>query len=263
MKADDLLKKHSVHHWAKYSPHMPQYTKYARDNANVILAGHKIDDVYTQFCNARASLIFMEVDDYGQIIEKPNDINLKFIRSKFLFDALALYNYCIDLSWQVLYLYYGDAHVGITQDEEYYLQATKDCNMESLEVRLSIAKRDGVYNHVRGFMDRDLTHELRKSYNYIKHRGTYHIEGLGLNDDVLPIGLGEDLQIKMLNRQTLHLDEFKEKLIQFDISFVKYFEDIIYTLMPEEFIETSMGLEDMLQMARTVERWNKKQQPDK
>jgi len=263
LKAEDLLENYPVHHWAKYMPHMPQYTKYAKDNANVILAGHKIDDVYNQFCHARASLIFMEVDDYGKIIEKNNDINLKFIRSKFLFDALALYNYCIDLSWQVLYLYYGDAHIGITQDNKYYLQATQDCNMDNLQVRLAIAKRDGIYKHVREFMDTELTHELRKSYNYIKHRGTYHIEGLGLNDDTLPIGLDGNMQIKMLNRQTISLDDLKEKLINFDIAFVKYFEDIIYTLMPEDFIEKTMGLEDMLQMARSVEVWNKKKQSDK
>ncbi|WP_393960297.1 hypothetical protein [Priestia megaterium] len=256
MKAEDLLKSYGIHHWAKYKPDIPQYMKFAKDQANLILAGHKIQDIDVQFSNARASLIYLEVDDYGQLITENDSLHQTFVRSKFLFDALALYNYCIDLSWQVVYLYHGDAHFGVIQDDKYYLQATKDCDMTSLQGRLvKVNKRDGLFKHIDDFFNEPLTEEVREAYNYIKHRGTYYIEGLGLNESVLPIGLPGDVEMKMLKRRTMDLEEWKEKLIKFDLSFIKYFEAIIKALMPEDFTDNSVGLNTVLETAISFEDW--------
>ncbi|WP_345806252.1 hypothetical protein [Bacillus subtilis] len=258
MKAHDLNNKHKVDHWYKYRPGISHYLKYARDNANLIAAGHKIEDVSTQFHLARASLIYLEVDNYGQLISKNDDLHLNYIRSKFLFDALALYNYCIDLSWQVLYLYHGDCHFGVVQDEKYYLQATKDCDKESLRGRLVlVAKREEIYEYVMNFFNEPLTNEIRQAYNYIKHRGTFHIEGLGLNESTVPIGM-DGAQLKMINRRSINIEDWKEKLIKFDISFVNYFDDIIATLMPKEFQETSVSIETLFNTALELNDWENK-----
>lgn len=255
MKAKDLIEIHNIQHWRKYRPDISQYVKFAQEHANFILAGHKIEDVCTQFSLARASLLYLEVDDYGKLISKNDDIHLKYIRSKFLFDALALYNYCIDLSWQVLYLYHGDAHFGVVQNEKYYLQATKDCDKESLRGRLVIlAKRDKLYDYVLDFFNAPLTKEVREAYNYIKHRGTFHIEGLGLNESAVPIGMA-GTKLKMLSRKSINLEEWKEKLIQFDLSFVSYFDDIINTLIPEEYLETTVSLKTLVNTALELRDW--------
>ncbi|MCY9014397.1 hypothetical protein [Bacillus inaquosorum] len=258
MNANDLNKKHNIDHWYKYRPGISQYVKYAQDNAHLIAAGHKIEDVYTQFKLARASIMYLEVNDYGKLIFKKDDVHMKYIRSKFLFDALALYNYCIDLSWQVLYLYHGDSHFGVVQDEKYYLQATKDCDQESLKGRLVlIAKRKEIYDYVMNFFNEPLTKEIREAYNYIKHRGTFHIEGLGLNENVVPIGM-DGTQLKMINRRSINIEDWKNKLIQFDISFINYFDDIIATLMPIEYQETTLSIETLFNTTLGLNDWENK-----
>ncbi|WP_342537949.1 hypothetical protein MKY15_15665 [Sporosarcina sp. FSL K6-1540] len=258
MKAHDLSDIHNVEHWREYTPDMKQYIEFAKEDANLILAGHKIQDVYIQFKMARASLMYLEIDNYGQLIAENDEFHLTFIRSKFLFDALALYNYCIDLSWQVLYLYHGDAHFGVIQDEDYYIQATADCNLENLQGRLvKIAKRDGLFKYINDFFISTPTSEIRSAYNYIKHRGTFHIEGLGLNDDAIPIDMA-GYKLKMLNRKSINIEEWKQKLIQFDISFVKYFEDIIFTLMPKNFTGNSVSINSMIVTALELGDWEKK-----
>jgi len=259
MKPHDLSDLNDIDHWRKFCPDITQYLKYSQDQAHLVLAGHKIEDIYTQLKMARASLIYLEVENYGQLIGKHDNLHLTFIRSKFLFDALALYNYCIDLSWQMVYLYHGDAHFGVIQLEEYYLQASKDCDYESLKGRLvKVNKRDGLFEYIDRFFNDELTKEIRQAYNYIKHRGTYHIEGLGLNQDTVPIGL-DGHQLKMLKRKSISIDEWKEKLIQFDISFSKYFEDILSTLMPEGFEDNTMSLETLANTALNLSEWERKQ----
>lgn len=258
MRAHDLSDSYDVDHWRNFRPDMTQYIKFSRDQANLILAGHKIEDIYRQYKMARASLMYLEVEDYGQLIGKNDDIHFAYIRSKFLFDALALYNYCIDLSWQMVYLYHGDAHFGAVQIEEYYIQASKDCDYESLKGRLvKVNKRDGLFDYIDKFFNDKLTNEIRQAYNYIKHRGTFHIEGLGLNEDSVPIGLA-GYQLKMLNRKSINIEEWKEKLIQFDISFYNYFEDILKTLMPPGYLENTMSFEELVNTALNLEEWEKK-----
>lgn len=260
MNAEELLENYNIEHWRKYAPELKQYIEFGKENANIILAGYKIQDVYTQFSMARASLLYLEVEDYGQLISGNDDTHLTFIKSKFLFDALALYNYCIDLSWQVLYLYHGDAHFGVIQDDKYYLQSSSDCNLETLQGRLvKIAKKNVLFKHVNDFFNTSLTSELRESYNYIKHRGTFHIEGLGLNDTHIPIDM-DGFKMKMLNRRSIKIDEFKEKLIQFDISFIKYFESIIESLIPEDYVGTSISFETLINTALNLSSWEKERQ---
>lgn len=259
MQAHDLSDAYDVDHWMSFRPGMTQYVRFSEDQAHLLLAGHKTEDIYRQYKMARASLMYLEVEDYGQLIGKNNDIHFTFIRSKFLFDALALYNYCIDLSWQMVYLYHGDAHFGSVQRKEYYMQASKDCNYESLKGRLmKVNKRDELFDHIDKFFNAKLTNEIRQAYNYIKHRGTFHIEGLGLNETSVPIGLVGH-QLKMLSRESIDIEEWKEKLIHFDISFYNYFEDILNILMPKEYLDNTLDFEELINTALSLDEWEKKQ----
>lgn len=257
MKTHEILKTYDVGHWLKFLPSPIHYLKYSKDNANLILAAHKIQDVYIQFTSARASLIYLEIEDYGGLIGENDDFHFAYIRSKFLFDALALYNYCIDLSWQVLYLYYGDTHFGAIQDENNYLRVTRKCDFKNLE-KLLVKTAEGrkLFKSINIYWTEPLTEEIREAYNYTKHRGTFHIEGLGINDDSSIIN-GDGYKLKMISRKSITIEEWKQKLIEFDISFVKYFEDNIISLMPKDFTETSVSFEKMFNTAHELEEWER------
>lgn len=258
MRAHDLTDSYDIDHWMKFRPSMTQYIRFSQNQSHLLLAGHKIEDIYRQYKMARASLMYLEIEDYGQLIGQNDELHLAYIRSKFLFDALALYNYCIDLSWQMVYLYHGDAHFGAVQLEEYYMQASKDCDYESLKGRLvKVNKRDGLFNHIDKFFNATLTNEIRQAYNYIKHRGTFHVEGLGINENNVPIGLA-GYQLKMLSRKSINIDEWKEKLIQYDISFYNYFEDILKSLMPPHYSNNSVSLEELANTALNLAEWEEK-----
>lgn len=212
-----------------------------------ILAGIKIGDIYEQFSLARASLIYLDVENYGQLISKHDEVHLLMIRSKFLFEALALYNYLIDLSWQFLYLVCGDAYKGVVFNEKYYLQSLKECDAESLEGRLvKICGLTELYNKTTNFFKEPLTREIREAYNYIKHRGTYQIEGLGLNDTHAGITM-DSKTIPFITRRTMNLSDFTEKLIEFDDNYFKYFSDLIAETMPQNYLSKNQ-IETMMQL---------------
>lgn len=69
----------------------------------------------------------------------------------------------------------------------------------------------------------------------MKHRGTYYINGLGMNDKSLGIVVSGVNPI-MLTREELDINEWKKTLIGFDNSFVGYFEYIMGYILPADFI---------------------------
>lgn len=255
---EERIVKNNIDEWRRYRPSDPQYIRYYENGSNYILAGIKIGDIYEQISLARASLIYLDVENYGQLISKHDDMHLLMIRSKFLFDALALYNYCIDLSWQFLYLVCGDAHKGIIFDEKYYLQSLKECDAESLEGRLvKICGLKELHNKTTKFFNDPLTKEIREAYNYIKHRGTYHIEGLGLNDTHAGMSFNGQT-IPFITRRTMNLNDFTEKLIEFDDNYFKYFSDLISETMPLEYLSGEINFIGMVNYAFTYTEWLKK-----
>ncbi|AUD12460.1 hypothetical protein CW734_00925 (plasmid) [Planococcus sp. MB-3u-03] len=63
----------------------------------------------------------------------------------------------------------------------------------------------------------------------------------------------------MLSRESIDIGEWKEKLIQFDITFYSYFEDILKTLMPKEYLDNSLDFEELINTALSLEEWIKAQ----
>lgn len=62
-----IIEDDSFFEWHGYAPSDSQYVKYADSDPSVIAAGHKIDDVFYAFANARASFIFADSRDFGDI----------------------------------------------------------------------------------------------------------------------------------------------------------------------------------------------------
>ncbi|NQX58552.1 hypothetical protein [Paenibacillus qinlingensis] len=232
MKIEQLKREYSIRHWAAYKPSEVQYTKFMPFE---ILAALKIEDVYTQVFNARSSLLFMEVDDYGKIVTN-TDQALVFIRSKFLMDALACYNYAIDLSWQTLYLYYGNNSYNILLNRDEYYKALQGCNHEVVRYYLRLANQNKTNVCVTDFFNNPTTREVREAYNYIKHRGTFNIEGMKNGNHRFPLEIN-GLELQMAHRDTIVLEDWKNKLINFDIKFHGYFNSIITSIMSADFTD--------------------------
>lgn len=256
MDVSELMDKFNIRIWADYKPNAGHYTRYL---PHQIIAGFKIEDVYKQFSNARASLLYMEENDYGKLISKGDEKHLAYIRTKFLFDALANYNYCIDLSWQFLYLYYEYDDYGMFQDTSRYEKETKQCTKENLEYRLvGLAKQRKKYDYLMRFFRTPLSEEVRYAYNYIKHRGTYRIHGLHEEEEaIFPLELSGNT-MRMITRETMVLSEWKEKLIQFDIAFYNYFEALIKQTMPKDFTDTTFSLLKLIKVSRDFDNWCQK-----
>lgn len=259
MEVSELREKYNIEHWKDYSPWIIQYSKYL---PNVICSSVKIEDVYFQLCNARVSIDYMDLDNYGQLIGKNDYVHTQFIRSKFLFDALAYYNYCIDLSWQVLYFYFGDNDYGLLQDKNRFERTSKECNEGSLRLLLWFHKQNKLSDFVFTFFNSTHTKEIREMYNYLKHRGTFFIDGLGLNDEVLPIGL-DGSRLRMINRREVDLNQWKENLIYFDTTFFNYFNVLIHWIMPRDFTTNSASISDQLGLMYRLKEWEKQQEHDK
>jgi hypothetical protein len=251
IKTDYLYKYYNVEHWMNYTPFEPQYYK---NEPYVIAAGLKIEDVYQSFSNGRADLSFIEVDNYGDVIAEHDELHLNYIRSKFLLSALSNYNYSIDLSWQMIWLFYGYIDYGHLYDKDKYLKATKDCTLESLRELLRYRKNYNLYLNIDNFFNSNLTRKVREKYNNLKHRGTFHFNGLGIQDDTLAISV-DGYRHKMFKRPTIDLYEWKKVLTAFDIHFKSYFEYLIRVTMPRDYLDMSYDLLAPLEYHEKVKRY--------
>lgn len=256
MDVAELREKYDIINWLDYNPWIVQYSKYL---PNVIAASVKIVDVYYQISNARVSLDYMDVDNYGLLIVKDDYLHTQFIKSKFLFDSLAYYNYSIDLSWQVLYFFFGDNDYGVLQDKKKYEQLSKECNEPNLRLQLWFHKQHKLSKYVFEFFNDKQTKEIREEYNYLKHRGTFFIDGLGENDEYLPIGL-DGSRLRMINRKEVNLTEWKKKLICFDIMFHDYFNNLIRWIIPRDYTDKNMGLAEQIGLMYRLKAWEKEQE---
>lgn len=248
MELNQLLKKYDTTDWLKYKPRDAHYVKFL---PNQVLAGLKIDDVYSQILNARESLALSEIDDFGKKIVVTNNKSLKRLHLKFLFDALASYNYAIDSSWQMIYLYLSEEQYEILLNKQNYYKALRGCTKENLLYLLRLAGNNKVYHCVESLFNDLITKELREYYNYIKHRGTYNIEGLNEDKHRFPFEV-EGKEFRGAYRETLNIDSLKKRLMEFDVLFYEYFKSLILLLFPKEFQNPIVTLDDFISVLVTL-----------
>jgi len=228
-----------IHWWGKYYPHDVQHLKY---DTNIIFAGHKISDLYHACCSARAFLHYMDNQDFGDFAK--NDVSKLYVITLLLQDSLIYYNIAVDFSWQVLWLYYNIDLIGRLPTNELYQESLKECNYEALLLRLTLSKdikmRDEI---VRKYFDKSLIYrKIREKYNYLKHRGTYHFNGLGMNYDSLFCSI-QGKRFPLICRKEIDILSTKKLLLEFDKEFIQYCNLIIHLLMPKDFTQGSVGID--------------------
>lgn len=240
---DDLQ---NIHEWRKYSPSEIQYLRYP---TNIIFSAIKLTDIYAVLCIARANLNSLSYKNFGDYAG--NETAITFIKATHIQYSLIYYNIAVDYSWQLLWLYYDAFLSGESPTTTLYEECIKSCNYEELlmglTLRQDIKMRDGI---VKNFFEKNQAYnKIRPLYNYLKHRGTYYFDGLGLNEEKMIFDFRKgDVQqsLPLITRKELKIQETKEHLIEFDKAFVEYMSLLIHLLIPEGFENNSIPLSELL-----------------
>ncbi len=247
-----------IHDWLRYAPQEAQYARY---ETNIILAGIKISDLYASLCTARANLYYYELGDYGDISSR-DAVSILYTKSGFIENALIYYNISVDLFWQILWVYYDNTVSDKLATDALYQESIKDCNYPELLLGLTLCRDIKMREMIKDFFDKNRLYlSMRPLYNYLKHRGTYHIDGLGLNDKKAMFNLKleakffkdrnlpvfDEIEIPLVPRKELNLESTAQLLEEFDKSFVPYCESIFRVLMPSDYLDKSCSLKQIMQ----------------
>lgn len=247
-----------IHDWLGYAPQEAQYARY---KTNIIFAGIKISDLYASLCTARSNLYYYELRDYGDMSSK-DAVSILYTKSGFIENALIYYNISVDLFWQILWVYYDNTISDKLATDALYQESIKDCNYQELLLGLTLCKDIKMREMIKDFFDKNSFYlAIRPLYNYLKHRGTYYIDGLGLNDKKAMFNLKleakffenhnlpviDELEIPLVPRKELDLENTAQLLEEFDKSFVSYCEYIFNILMPSDYLNKSCSLTQIMQ----------------
>ncbi len=96
---------------------------------------------------------------------------------------------------------------------------------------------------------------IRSLYNYLKHRGTIHVEGLGANFDKLAWDIS-GLPVPMLSRQSYTVQQLENYILPYHLKFIRYFNSIIEIIIPSEYLSNTIPLLDYLRTGLKIARAN-------
>lgn len=231
-------------HWSKYQPTDMHYLNSDHD-IGIIASASKVFDIHYIFAMARINLDIYKDDDY--IDDYKEDTNThKFMKTMTLLNALSYYNYALDHSWQVIYLYCANKNNLELIYDNLYKETLRDCSLNKVNELLNIAiklaedrkKDDIIYvkQLTNNFFNNDNTVYIRELYNHLKHRGMIHTYGLGENNINLPFSI-ENFRPRKLPIVEIIQEDLYEKLTQYHNDFVFYLDEIIDRIIPNKFIE--------------------------
>lgn len=238
------------HKWHKYAPLDIQYIKYAESNPSVIAVGHKIDDVYQAYANARASFMFANSENFGDISDQ-TELSRLYTKTHFLTNALIEYAICLDISWQVVWAYIQPASLEYLMKQK-YKDMEKECTRDSVLAQLKciisqngfgVSVAQNLLDVVNGFDNDGDTLKLRSIYNGIKHQGIIHYEGLGANFTEISISVNGKMP-PMLHRKSYSVDEIEELMFAYHKKFKIYMNTLIDIMIPDGYLDTTAKLED-------------------
>ena len=206
-------------------------------NTNIIFAANKINDIYFTYSSARANLHFLSNEDFGDFAK--DDISILYNRVLLVNSALFYYNILIDLSWQLVWLFYSYESIGKMPTTKLYEKLSKDCTKDKLEFLLTLARENKIRDfYIRDFFENPLTKKIREKYNYMKHRGTYYYRGLGRNYEKSS-GIINNYNIPLIHKEEIDIDALKQELLDLDILYGKYLFALIDILIPKSFLKTN------------------------
>ena len=235
-----------ISNWLQLTPGEVQYLRYP---TNILFSALKITDIYNTLCIARANLHFLDNKNFGDYAKTEPAIT--FVKSMHIQNSLIFYNIAVDYSWQVLWLYYNDTLNDFKPTASLYEAAIRDCNYDELLLGLTLKQDYKMRDHiVKPFFQNTTSYnEMRPMYNYLKHRGTFYFEGLGMNRTHMMFGFhknSQQIDLPLVTRKEMNIEKTKRLLLQFDKDFVAYMSYLIKLLIPDDFSNGTMSLEEML-----------------
>ncbi|WP_026509177.1 hypothetical protein [Butyrivibrio sp. LC3010] len=243
LKYEDITQDMIFQDWFKYEPHDVQYVRFCEDNPSAIAAGYKIADVYRSFAMARASLLFSLENNYGDLAKPGDDL---LVRTLFVQNAILQYSICEDLSWQVAWAYILPADITYLMNNEYE-KMSKECNRDNLIEQLDCGisqhslEAEKIKEIIVKFDDDEDIKKFRTLYNFLKHRGNIHVEGLGNEDEYL-MSMVNGKAVKILSREKYTLEQLQDLTWNYHQKFEKYFSELITAVIPDDYTNNSVTL---------------------
>lgn len=246
--------------WHGYAPTDFQYVKYADTEPSLIAAGHKIEDVFYSFANARASFVDADAENFGDISDD-DALSRLYAKTHFLTYALIEYSICLDISWQVIWAYIQPASFDYLVHQK-YKEMEKECTSENVHIQLNcvLSQRGAGYTQaakirtlLTDFESDSEVKKMRQLYNSIKHQGMIHFDGLGAKNDTMLTSVN-GRKIPVLSRKTYTVEELEELLYSYHFKFEQYFNALIDEIMPKDYKESEVPLVDYLNMLLKMNR---------
>lgn len=250
MDAKDLI----LPDWEKYRPVPLDY--YSNIDRQDLLCRFKLAQIYQNFCLARMNCIFSNKNtDYGELDSEGK--NKEWLEKMFIQNAIVYYNFCIDLSWQMVFFYCvskSDEDFNITEEKisEIENNVTFDSLHELLKFQLSIQNQNNelqkLLDLVTEFWTKNLPENFRQDYNYIKHRGTLDIFGISKKENKYPFKFEEHkINITVPDFKTLDVSQYTETLKSFHQLFYKYIESLIEIIVEPNFKPSKYNTKELLE----------------
>lgn len=235
--------------WFKYQPLDAQIVRYAKDKSSIVAAGQKIMDVYNAFANAKQSFRSAGYENYGDLCGD-NEISKLYTKYHFLMCAIMEYNTCRDLCLQVVWTYIQPSSLE-SLAQNLYRDTEKECNSETVHKKLNKLIEEGrtdlkpLKKLISKFENDKHITAVRDMCNYIKHRGTIHFDGLGDNLDKMLLTVNGQAA-RSLGRPSYKFSDVEDILWNYHQTFQKYLNQIIDMIIPEDYMDNKVTLEDYI-----------------
>lgn len=252
MNYETIRNDNDFHEWHGYAPIDSQYVKYANSEPSIVAAGHKIEDVYYSFANARNSFMDAGLDNYGDI-SGDDELSIKYTKSHFLTYAVLEYAICLDISWQVIWAYIQPSSFEYLVNCR-YKEMEKECTSENVHSQLNCAISQGgsganqaqkIKHLLTDFENDPDVKKLRSIYNSLKHQGMIHFQGLGSQLDTMMMTVSGH-KIPTLSRKSYTIDEIEELLFNYHFKFKNYFSSLIQEIMPSDYKDGKVSFGDYI-----------------
>ncbi len=247
------------HEWAKY---FPNEINIRNDESYVDVACYKMSDVYYAFCYFDYNLSLGTNIDISSFVK-----DKVFEKINCLQNALFYFNNARNYILQIVYCYaLEDSKKNY---DHKYLQdiMKKDVKEDGVRLKHKLAensvgknkiKFDMIYNIMNTIENDEIIKGLVETINYLKHRGMYHIEGLGDNSTTcfenkcfvkIEFDGQKSLNCKpkpLIYRETMSLDTLEKNLIYVKEFFIEQFSKIIEIIKPEVYEKSTNGIYEIL-----------------
>lgn len=163
----------------------------------------RFQDVYNTIAGARLFVALSQIKEFPEILQ-PDKWGYDWLRSRYVSDAILLYEASFDLLLQIPWIFfqvYKQYRLDMPKD---LAEILRKCHLRDLNGNID----KGLYSFLEKF-DENENQFISESANYIKHRQCLVFKDLLLSDDFAVIGNGYN---SFQNLKVYSLDEVIEKL---------------------------------------------------